>query len=286
MQLHRRGETGLVALPERGDGRPVDVRSGELRIRLAADEAEVEAAQALRYRVFCAEMAATSTAAMAAAEREYDAFDAYCDHLLVFDESRGGGARSVVGTYRLMGREAAARCGQFYSADEFDISKLLAYPGGILEVGRSCIDRNYRNGATMQLLWHGIAGYVFCHDIDILFGCASLPGIEPEILALPLSYLYHHHLAPPSLRPRARPERYIAMDSLSPDAIDRKAALRALPPLIKGYLRLGGTIGEGAVVDENFGTTDVCIVVKTDMVTDKYQRHYIRDIEARSGGRA
>lgn len=269
-----------MALSEPRDDRPVDVRSGNLRIRLAADKAEINAAQALRYKVFCTEMAATPTAAMAAAEREYDSFDDYCDHLLVFDENRGGGARSVVGTYRLMRREAAARCGQFYSADEYDISRLLAYPHGILEVGRSCVDRNYRSGATMQLLWRGIAAYIFYYDIDILFGCASLPGIEPAFLELPLSYLYHHHLAPPSLRPRARPERYIAMNSLPPDAIDRKAALRALPPLIKGYLRLGGTIGEGAVVDESFGTTDVCVVVKTDMITEKYHRHYIRDDRA------
>lgn len=275
-----------MALSEPRESRPVDVRSGNLRIRLAANEAEINGAQALRYRIFCAEMAATPTAAMAAAEREYDSFDDYCDHLLVFDENRGDGARSVVGTYRLMRREAAARCGRFYSADEYDISKLLAYPGGILEVGRSCVDRNHRNGATMQLLWRGIATYVFYHDIDILFGCASLPGIEPASLALPLSYLYHHHLAPRSLRPLARPERYIAMNSLPPDAIDHKEALRALPPLIKGYLRLGGAIGEGAVVDENFGTTDVCIVVKTDMVTEKYHRHYIRDDRSRAGDTA
>lgn len=275
-----------MALSEPRESRPVDVWSGNLRIRLAANEAEINGAQALRYRVFCAEMAATPTAAMAAAEREYDSFDDYCDHLLVFDENRGDGARSVVGTYRLMRREAAARCGRFYSADEYDISKLLAYPGGILEVGRSCVDRNHRNGATMQLLWRGIATYVFYHDIDILFGCASLPGIEPASLALPLSYLYHHHLAPRSLRPLARPERYTAMNSLPPDAIDHKEALRALPPLIKGYLRLGGAIGEGAVVDENFGTTDVCIVVKTDMVTEKYHRHYIRDDRSRAGDTA
>ncbi len=275
-----------MALSQPGDSRPVDVQCGNLRIRLAANEAEIGAAQALRYRVFCTEMAAKPTAAMTVAEREYDLFDDYCDHLLVFDENHGGGARSVVGTYRLMRREAAARCGRFYSADEYDIGKILAYPGGILEVGRSCVDRNYRNGATMQLLWRGIATYVVYYDIDILFGCASLPGIEPEALALPLSYLYHHHLAPPSLRPRARTERYIAMNSLAPDAIDRKEALRALPPLIKGYLRLGGTIGDGAVVDENFGTTDVCVVVKTDMVTEKYHRHYIRDDGTRAGDKA
>jgi len=286
MQLSRRQRGGPKAFFEPKKGGPVDVQSGNLRIRLAANEAEINAAQALRYRVFCAEMAARPSAEMATLEREYDYFDDYCDHLLVLDESRGGGAQSVVGTYRLMGREAAARCGRFYSADEYDISKLLAYSGGILEVGRSCVDQDYRNGATMQLLWRGIATYIFDHDIDILFGCASLPGTDPASLKLPLSYLYHHHLTPPSLRPVARPERYIAMNSLPSDAIDRREALRALPPLIKGYLRLGGTIGEGAVVDENFGTTDVCVVVKTDMITKKYHRHYIRDNDSRAGDAA
>lgn len=257
--------------------RPVDVSAGGLRIRLAESAAEVRASQNLRYRVFCQEMGVKPTPRMAAVEREYDSFDEFCDHLLVFDETGGSPPHSVVGTYRLMRRESAERCGQFYSADEFDISRLMTNGGEILEVGRSCVDKEHRSGSTMQLLWRGIAAYVFHHHIDILFGCASLPGVDPDRLKMPLAYLHHHHLVPEQLRPRALPERYVSMDRLDPSEIERRDALHALPPLIKGYLRLGGGIGEGAVIDREFGTVDVCIVVKTDRVTEKYFRHYSRE---------
>jgi len=264
--------------------RLVDVRAGDLWLRLAETAAEVEAAQNLRYRIFYNDMAARPTPDMAAVQRDFDSFDDYCDHLLVFDTRTGGGPESVVGTYRVMRRSAAAARGQFYSADEYDISNLLAYPGEILELGRSCIDAAHRTGATMQLLWRGIAEYVLAHNIELMFGCASLPDTDPDRLALPLSYLYHHHLAPPALRPWALPERYVAMNRIPPDGIAPRRAMQMLPPLIKGYLRLGGFVGEGAVVDGEFGTTDVCVVVKTEWVTDRYYRHYTRADSARSEG--
>lgn len=262
-----------MVLMEANRGKPVDVVAGSMHIRLAETADEVLQSQRLRYRVFCEEMAATPTDAQRIEKREWDSFDEYCDHLLVFDRKRKG-LEAVVGTYRLMRREQAARRGQFYTVDEYDISALLCYPGEILELGRSCVDREYRTGSTMQLLWRGIAEYVFFYNIDIMFGCASLPSVEPEELAMPLSYLYHHHLAPPALRPRALPHRRVEMNRLPVDEIDIRAAKRLLPPLIRGYLRLGGFVGEGAVVDKEFGTTDVAVVVKTDWVTEKYYRHY------------
>lgn len=266
-----------MSLAEAKSDRPVDVVGGSLRIRLAEDVSEIRAAQALRYRVFYESMTARPTPEMAAARRDFDSFDDFCDHLLVFDEERGSGPSAVVGTYRVMRREGAARRGQFYTSDEYQIDNLASYPGEILELGRSCVDPTYRSGATMQLLWRGIAEYVFYHDISIMFGCASLPGTDPQQLSMPLAYLYHHHLAPPALRVRAVPERYVSMDLLPPDQVEIAAARQALPPLIKGYLRLGGFVGDGAVVDPEFGTTDVCVVVKTDWVTDKYLRHYKRE---------
>lgn len=266
-----------MALMDVNRERLVDVRAGSLHIRLAETPEEVEAAQALRYRVFYEAMAAKPTAGMAAVRRDFDSFDEYCDHLLVFDGARGDGSGAVVGTYRMMLRASAARRGQFYTADEYDIGRLLAHEGEILELGRSCIDEAYRTGATMQLLWRGIAEYVLAHDVELLFGCASLPGIEPGKLALPLAYLYHHHLAPPAYRPWALPHRYVAMNLIPPEAISERRALQMLPPLIKGYLRLGSFVGEGAVVDYDFGTTDVCVVVKTEWVTDRYYRHYTRE---------
>jgi putative hemolysin len=254
----------------------VDIRSGSHQVRLADTVADIDAAQALRYRVFYEEMGAQPSREMAATKRDFDAFDGICDHLLVCDHARGSGAAAVVGTYRLIRRPAAKAHGGFYSTAEYDIGPIAAYPGEILELGRSCVDAASRNRPTMQLLWRGIAAYVFHHEIELMFGCASLPGIDPDALALPLSYLHHHHLAPPHLRPRALPDRFVDMARLAPENVDPMRGLAELPPLIKGYLRLGGFIGEGAVIDRQFNTTDVCIVVKTDLVTDKYYRHYER----------
>lgn len=254
----------------------LDIRSGMLGVRLAEEPSEVAAAQALRYRVFYEEMGAEPTPEMARARRDFDRFDEVADHLLVLDHARGDGPQSVIGTYRLIRRSAAARIGRFYSAAEYDISTMVAYPGEILELGRSCVDASARNRPTMQLLWRGIATYIFHHQIDVMFGCASLPGTDPDALATPLSYLYYHHLAPPALRPRALAARYVDMRRLDGDAVDAAKGLAELPPLIKGYLRLGGFVGDGAVIDHQFNTTDVSIVVKTDLVTDKYYRHYER----------
>jgi putative hemolysin len=254
----------------------LDIRSGTLGVRLAEGPSEVAASQALRYRVFYEEMGAEPTPEMARARRDFDRFDDVADHLLVIDHARGTGPQAVIGTYRLIRRSAAARVGRFYSAEEYDISAIVAYPGEILELGRSCVDAAARNRPTMQLLWRGIATYVFFHQIDLMFGCASLPGTEPGALAAPLSYLYYHHLAPPALRPRALAARYVDMRRLPAGEIDHAKALAVLPPLIKGYLRLGGFVGDGAVIDHQFNTTDVSIVVKTDLITDKYYRHYER----------
>jgi putative hemolysin len=263
--------------PEKARSAPVlDVVSGPLQVRLAMSAEDIEAVQALRYRIFYETMGARPSPCMARLKRDGDPFDEFCDQLMVLDHARGQGADAVVGTYRLIRREAARRCGQFYSAAEYDISRLAAYPGPVLELGRSCVDPAYRARAVMPLLWSGIAAYVFHYDIELMFGCASLPGIDPEQLAAPLSYLYHHHLAPLELRARALAERYVDMRRLDPNNIDPERTRSQLPPLIKGYLRLGGFVGDGAVIDHQFNTTDVCVVVKTDLVAEKYSRHYVR----------
>jgi len=258
---------------ERGFG---EIRAGTLGVRLAVTPEEIEAAQALRFRVFYDEMGARADPAVATAGRDHDAFDAVADHVLIVDHAIGPGAEGVIGTYRLIQREAAARVGRFYSADEYDIAPILASSGRLLELGRSCIHPDYRGRPAIQLMWRGIAAYVFRHRIDIMFGCASLPGTDPDALSAELSYLYYHHLAPPALRPRALPGRYVDMRRRAPEAIEARRAVTQLPPLIKGYLRLGGFVGDGAVIDEAFNTTDVAVVVSTDLVTDKYYRHYER----------
>ena len=251
--------------------------SGSLVARLARDEDDIMAAQALRYRVFYDEMKAKPDAEMARLRRDIDPFDGACEHLLVCDTARGPGAESIIATYRLLRGEKARQLGRFYSAGEYDISPLMDCSGEALELGRSCVDSDYRGRPTMQLLWAAIAQFVFHHDISVMFGCASLHGVEPESLALPLSYLHHFHMAPEDMRPVALPDLRVSMDFMPAEEINKKAALTALPPLLKGYLRLGGFVGDGAVVDHQFNTTDVCIVVKTDLVTGKYYRHYGRE---------
>lgn len=260
-----------------------EIRAGNLGVRLAAGALDTDAIQSLRYRVFYGEMGAKADQETTATHRDKDAYDAVADHLMVVDHALGEGPDSVIGTYRLIRREAAAKLGQFYSADEYDLGPIERCPDNILELGRSCVAADYRGRATMQLLWSGIAAYVFHHKIALMFGCASLPGIDPDALGEELTYLYYHHLAPREIRPRALPHRYIEMRRVDRDAFDPKQALAKLPPLIKGYLRLGGFVGDGAVVDPQFNTTDVAVVVKTDLVTARYYRHYERQARDAAG---
>ena len=253
-----------------------ELRQGNLGLRLACTPDEIDALQNLRYRVFYDEMGAAPDEAAARTLRDCDAFDLVADHLIVVDHDLGEGGCAVVGTYRMVQRDVAAAAGGFYSAAEYDIAPLLAFPGRVLELGRSCVDARYRGRAVMQLLWRGIAAYVFAHEIDLMFGCASLAGTDPDGLAAELTFLYHNHLAPPVLRPRALPARYVDMRRMPPEQVDARRVMATLPPLIKGYLRLGAMTGDGAVIDHQFNTTDVAIVVKTDLVTGKYFDHYKR----------
>jgi putative hemolysin len=255
-------------------------RLGNLEVRLARSDSDIEAAQALRYRVFYEEMGAEPSPAMKAVKRDFDSFDPICDHLLVIDHTRSAEEGAVVGTYRLIRRSMADQHGSFYSASEYNIDALIEYPGEILELGRSCVDSAYRDAPTMQMLWRGIAAYINEHQIQLMFGCASFPGTNPQDIKPLLSYLYYYHLAPPALRPIAQPSRYIDMRMIDQHEIDPKAALAELPPLLKGYLRVGGFIGDGAVIDRQWNSVDVCIIVKSDMIVKKYARHYEVTVKA------
>ncbi|MER0239788.1 GNAT family N-acyltransferase [Fulvimarina sp. MAC8] len=258
---------------------PVLGRIGSLEVRLARSPMEVKAAQQLRYHVFYEEMSAKPSRVQQLTRRDKDGFDRYCDHLLVIDQDRTGPiADRIVGTYRLM-REAGARlAGGFYTAGEFDIAPMLARHSGrrFLELGRSCVLKDYRGKRTVELLWQGIWAYVIAHDIDVLFGCASIEGTDPEKIANSLAFLREAAPAPAEWHVRAHASRgTFADDAALP--IDPKRALAGLPPLLKGYLRLGGCIGEGAVVDKQFGTTDVLIVLPRERINPRYVNHYGTD---------
>jgi putative hemolysin len=259
---------------------PVLAVSGALEVRLAETEHEIEQAQRLRYAVFYEEMSAIPSPAMRETRRDFDKYDDVCDHLLVVDRDShdDDGQPLVVGTYRLTREQDAARAGGFYTASEYDLLPMISgMPKGTkyLELGRSCVLKSYRaRPGTMQLLWKGLMAYVARFDIDVMFGCASLPGNDVDELALPLAYLHHFHPMPEDLRVRARAELFTDMNRLAVDAMDQRDGLRALPPLLKGYVRAGCMIGDGAVVDRQFGTTDVFIYFPISTMDARYRSRF------------
>jgi L-ornithine Nalpha-acyltransferase len=260
-------------------------RMGPLEVRLAQDKRDVKRAQKLRYKVFYKDGSAIADAATLLAQRDKDAFDKICDHLMVIDHAAKptlSGRQPVVGTYRLLRHETALKHGGFYTDNEFDLSNMIERHAGLrfLELGRSCVLPRYRNKRTVELLWQGIWAYVKQNRFDVMIGCASFEGTDPDRLALPLSFLHHHARAPEAWRARAHPSRYVEMNRMAKEAIDTKKALRELPPLIKGYLRLGAHIGDGAVIDHQFGTTDVLIVMPVAAIGAKYIAHFGGDAKA------
>ena len=259
---------------------PVLAVSGALEVRLAETEHEIEQAQRLRYSVFYEEMSAVPSPAMRESGRDFDKYDEVCDHLLVVDRDAHDedGQPLVVGTYRLTREQDAMRAGGFYTSSEYDLSAMLAgLPEGTkyLELGRSCILKSYRSRpGTMQLLWKGLMAYVARFDIDLMFGCASLPGVEVSEMALPLSYLHHFHPMPEELRVKAQADLYVPMNVIPRDQIDEREGIRSLPPMLKGYVRAGCCIGDGAVIDRQFGTTDVFIYFPISTMDARYRSRF------------
>ena len=255
-------------------------RIGALEARLARTTAEVRLAQSLRYRVFYGEMDASPGARALRTKRDADRFDAVCDHVLVVDHDAppvvgalGRSHPAVVGTYR---HENARKIGGFYTSQEYDLDPLLAANAHLrfVELGRSCVLASHRNRRALEVLWAGVWAYVRHHRLDAMIGCASFPGTDPHAHALALSFLHHHAAAAEDWRLRALPQLHVPMDMLPADAVSTKAALRALPPLVKGYLRLGARVGEGAVIDRQFGTVDVCMVLQTSDINPRYFEHF------------
>jgi putative hemolysin len=246
-------------------------------LRLARDDRDLRAAQRLRYRVFVQELGADGPMVDHGAALECDAFDAVFDHLLLIDTRRDPAAlEDVVGVYRLLPGARLGQGGRYYSEAEFDLSKLRATGREMLELGRSCVHPDYRGGPAMLHLWNGLAGYVLERGIEVMFGAASFHGTDVQALAQPLAYLHHNHLAPEGLRVRAIGGAAQRMDLIAATAVDRRAALAATPALIKAYLRLGGSVGEGAFVDHDFNTTDVLLVMDTAQMSARHRRFYER----------
>jgi putative hemolysin len=247
----------------------------KIQVRLTTSADEIRASQALRYKVFYEEYGAIPTPEMAQKKRDFDNFDDIADHLVVLDNDLPEGQR-IIGTYRLLRQSVAEKHGQFYTSNEYDISPLIKHEKDLLELGRSCVLPDYRSRPVLQKLWQGIAHYVADYNIGLMFGCASLHGTDIKVLSEQLAYLHHFHRTPDKTCPRAISSRYVDMNLHAKEDLDSRKIFAEFPPLIKGYLRLGASIGDGAVIDEQFNTTDVCIVMTTIQVTDRYLKHYER----------
>jgi putative hemolysin len=259
-------------------------RIGDLEVRLARSKGDLRRAQRLRYDVFYKEMAATPDGHARRTHRDEDKYDPVCDHLLVIDKSVTRDQKrpwlkkpAVVGTYRIMRQQVAERTFGFYTQGEYDIAPLIErkrHTHRFLELGRSCVLKPYRNKRTVELLWQGLWTYIREHGMDVMLGCASFPGVDPQEHAMALSFLHHFSRAPDDWMVRAHADQRVDMNMMPKEAVDAKAALKAMPPLIKGYLRLGAFVGDGAVVDRQFGTTDVFIILPVEVIDPRYFGHF------------
>jgi len=245
---------------------------GALELRLATTKKEIRKAQRLRYRVFFEEGGAAPDPTARLIRRDVCPFDRVCDHLIVIDHAAPGRGPKVVGAYRLLRQDVAQANFGFYTAGEFDIAPLLARHGGkrFLELGRSCVAPGYRSKPTLELLWRGIWAYVRRHRVDAMFGCASLGGVEPAAHAAALSLLRTTAQAGPEWTAEAAFGRGFDMPATPAGDFDARAAARALPPLVKGYWRLGARFGAQAVVDPKFGTTDVFVIMPVAEIEPRY----------------
>jgi L-ornithine Nalpha-acyltransferase len=251
---------------------------GSLELRLATTKKEIRQAQKLRYHVFFEERGIVPDPTARLIRRDICAFDRVCDHLIVFDHAALSrtGAPKVVGAYRLLRQDVATANFGFYSASEFDIAPLLErHPGKrFLELGRSCVAPGYRGKPTLELLWRGVWTYAQHHRVDAMFGCASFDGSRPAEHSVALDCLRRTAMAGPEWSVRAMQEQVVDVTPAALEAIDARAAVRALPPLIKGYWRVGAKFCAEAVVDPKFATTDVFVIMPIVDIEERYIRYF------------
>jgi putative hemolysin len=256
---------------------PVLARAGALEARLAATGKEVRRAQKLRYRVFFEEGGAIADPAAWLTRRDLCRFDGVCDHLVVVDRmapARDGSPR-VVGAYRLLRQAVAERHFGFYSSREFEVEQLIARRPGmrLLEVGRACVAKTYRGGRVLELLWRGLWAYARHHAMDAMIGCASLPGVDPAAHAAAIRWLAAG--GDPTWRVEPRADRRGALEDHGlPIALEARAVVRGLPPLVKGYWRLGATFSPIPAVDPAFGAIDLFVAMPLREVEARYLDHF------------
>lgn len=254
------------------------IKIRDYEVRLTRNKEERKQVRQLRYRVFVQEEGAAATAEQHALCEEYDSHDKFAEYMAVFHQGR------VVGTYRIIDRNAAEKMGGFYTEGEFNISKIKKYRGNIAEMSRACVEPSYReNALVMRMLWAGLGELIVRRKIGIVFGVASFVGTKPARSAQAISYLYYNHLTPLRLRATVLPENFpdgvnpklSRMNILPREFVDATDAKAEMTPLIKGYLRLGATFGKGVFVDAPFNSYDVFVMIETRKMDAAYQKHFL-----------
>ena len=254
------------------------IKVRDYEVRLTRNKEERRQVRQLRYSVFVEEEGAGATEEQKHLREEYDAYDRFAEYMAVFHNGK------IVGTYRIIDRNAAEKMGGFYTESEFNISKIKRYNGNIAEMSRACVDKAYReNALVMRMLWAGLGEYIVRRKILLLFGVASWVGKKPADSAQAISYLYYNHLSPLSLRATVIPENFaegvnpkLSRMNILPEAfVCAEDARRQMTPLIKGYLRLGASFGKGVFVDAPFNSYDVFVMVQTKKIDAAYQKHFL-----------
>lgn len=268
------------------------IKVRDYEVRLTRNKEERRQVRQLRYSVFVEEEGAGATEEQKHLREEYDAYDRFAEYMAVFHNGK------IVGTYRIIDRNAAEKMGGFYTESEFNISKIKRYNGNIAEMSRACVDKAYReNALVMRMLWAGLGEYVVRRKIMVLFGVASWVGTKPVESAQAISYLYYNHLSPLRLRATVLSENFAEginpklsrMNILPREFIDEMDARRQMTPLIKGYLRLGATFGKGVFIDKPFNSYDVFVMLQTKKIDAAYQKHFLgsenalNDLEEKDG---
>ncbi len=230
---------------------------------LAKSEALIKEAQALRYRVFAKEMGAKLKSETDGLD--CDEVDAYCDHLVVYDNLR----EKVVGYTRLLNQNQAEQLGHFYSQGEFNLEQVLALPGRFLEVGRTCVDPDYRGGAILTTLWSGLVDYALAGEFNYLLGCASItPGPSGFAVDAVYQHIDSKNIAPASLR--------VSPKLPVPDHLRCQRDESGVPPLLKAYFRFGAMVCGEPCWDEDFNCMDLFVLLPLEQLQERYSKHFMR----------
>jgi len=253
------------------------IKVRDYEVRLTRNKDERKQVRQLRYEVFVKEEGANPTDEQRELGEEFDDYDKCAEYMAVFHNGK------IVGAYRIIDKKAADKMGGFYTETEFNISKIKNASDNIAEMSRACVAMEYReNALVMRLLWAGLSEYVLRRRIAVLFGVASFVGQKPVESAQAISYLYYNYLSPLRLRARVIPENFAPgadqkmsrMNILPRAFVDEDLAKKQMTPLIKGYLRLGATFGQGVFIDKPFNTYDVFVMMQTKKMDAAYQKHF------------